>query len=767
MTVLYSENFDGTTVGTLPSGWSAIRGTWSVQAADPVSGANTLAATTRTVGDFIVYTGQAVQTYQKLTVSEKITDTPNAGNGGSSSNDNYYAICTRVSATGAAGYLWLLRNSATAGALDVLCYKITAVNTYSQIGTTLVGAITGVAAGDVLILEAISNGSTHDFRVWKSTGSRPTSPTATQTDATTASGHIGFYYSKAASSSATVAGIDDLVYENATAVPNLSAATATPTASTTATVGCTTDTASGTLYAIVSTSATPPSVAQIRLGQDSSGSASLWSGNQAITSTGAKTFSATGLTNGATLYHYYQQRDGSSNDSAVLSGGSFVQTVPVVVAVTNTALYFSPFNWYSDGVGSMQSNNVKASSTYALCPVRGGYLKFRATVGASGSIQLNLDTTSLAALTADGCPQLAWSVNGAAFQRSTLTSGQTSLVLASGLSAGTYEVCVAFAGVYITHDGGTAQNYTTPNNAVKITAVQLSSGGSVSSTTIRPKTLLAYGDSITEGDLSNGGPRSASSQETAWVYAMILGAALNAEVGIVAYYGQTWSWFGSTWSNYYSGASRLVGGLLTPAPDYVTVNYGENDGNPGPASATVTSNLASLAAAAPTAKIALIIPFSGKARTNLSAATLPSNGVLVDLNRYEMTSGFTMWSYDGQHPNQRGHALLGGLLAYAISTTAPGGASRTVTVTLTTDGSTPAASLSGLKWRFFDNSQPNASLAPASTGAGATTNGSGVFSVAVTTTLASGGVGWLEVSDSDGTTTQTPMKAYSGPAQVT
>lgn len=62
--------------------------------------------------------------------------------------------------------------------------------------------------------------------------------------------------------------------------PVLTLPTGTKTGSTTSTGTVTTaNDANGTAYAVVSTSATLPSVAQIQAGQDSTGSAAAWSGN--------------------------------------------------------------------------------------------------------------------------------------------------------------------------------------------------------------------------------------------------------------------------------------------------------------------------------------------------------------------------------------------------------------------------------------------------------------------------------------------------------
>jgi hypothetical protein len=75
--------------------------------------------------------------------------------------------------------------------------------------------------------------------------------------------------------------------------------------------------------------------------------------------------------------------------------------------------------------------------------------------------------------------------------------------------------------------------------------------------------------------------------------------------------------------------------------------------------------------------------------------------------------------------------------------------------------------LAGLKWRFSDQGTPSAGRILANSSGVATTDGAGVLSVTVKTTLSSGGIGWLEVTDSDGTTGQNPPAlAFSGPVTV-
>src|SRR3954463_12975861 len=77
--------------------------------------------------------------------------------------------------------------------------------------------------------------------------------------------------------------------------PTLSNPTDTVATSTTATLTVDTNEGNGTLYAVATTSSTAPTKARVKLGQDSAGVAAAYAGNQAVSSTGTKTFNATGL----------------------------------------------------------------------------------------------------------------------------------------------------------------------------------------------------------------------------------------------------------------------------------------------------------------------------------------------------------------------------------------------------------------------------------------------------------------------------------------
>jgi hypothetical protein len=132
--------------------------------------------------------------------------------------------------------------------------------------------------------------------------------------------------------------------------PGLSAATATSIGPDRATPGVTTDENDGTLYFVLVPNGDVPSAAQIKAGQQSSGAAAIGSGNVAVVSTGAKTFTAvTGLTPSTAYDIWYLQRDLAGNDSTAvkydlttaaigLSNGATVVT-PTTITITADSDY--------------------------------------------------------------------------------------------------------------------------------------------------------------------------------------------------------------------------------------------------------------------------------------------------------------------------------------------------------------------------------------------------------------------------------------------
>ncbi len=442
-------------------------------------------------------------------------------------------------------------------------------------------------------------------------------------------------------------------------------------------------------------------------------------------------------------------------------------------AVTDTTLYFSPYNWYSDGAGSLQSNNVKGSSTYAQSNNPGAYFKFKVTTTTTGDVVANFDNAHLSTVTGADYPQLAIFRDGGAPTLTQLSGTTTQAVtLASGLAAGTYEFVVLFKACNVTG----ADRWNTPRLSVKCTGLTVPAGSSFSAPTKRSRNIIIYGDSITEGVANKGTTTAVADQDAGYTWGQFLAAALDAEVGIVGFGQSGWqtagagnvAQFQAGWDLYSAGRSRLVSGSLTPAPDSVVICHGVNDSATG-LTAVIDSVLTAIRAAC-SCRIYVLIPFDGSNRSAINAATLPANTYRFDVNSADLDGSHLRYypGFNGPlHPSIEGSAFLAPRLAKLIDR-GQVKTSRTATITLVDTGGSPRASLTGLSWAWWDGKTPDLQTAPTDQGTGETTDGSGVLSISVRTALAASGVGWLVVTNSDGTTTQSPAhRAFSGPVAVT
>ena len=108
-----------------------------------------------------------------------------------------------------------------------------------------------------------------------------------------------------------------------TTAPELTSPAAVETSATTADGTVDTDEDNGDLYFVASTSSTPASKAQVKAGQDHTGSAAADSGSQAVTATGTQNVTFSGLTPATTYYPQYMQEDDAGNQSDVVVGSAF------------------------------------------------------------------------------------------------------------------------------------------------------------------------------------------------------------------------------------------------------------------------------------------------------------------------------------------------------------------------------------------------------------------------------------------------------------
>lgn len=170
--------------------------------------------------------------------------------------------------------------------------------------------------------------------------------------------YLHFMHEDAAANQSAVASSASFTVTAAdTTAPTLTSPTGAATGKNTATGTVSTDEGNGTLYAVVTSSATAPTGAQVRAGQDHTGAAASWAGSQVVSSTGTKTFNATGLTAGAVRYFHYQHRDAASNDSTVSSSAAFTLTIYGFRFSTLTGGQFGTI------VGALTDIGAEAAST--------------------------------------------------------------------------------------------------------------------------------------------------------------------------------------------------------------------------------------------------------------------------------------------------------------------------------------------------------------------------------------------------------------------
>jgi hypothetical protein len=105
-----------------------------------------------------------------------------------------------------------------------------------------------------------------------------------------------------------------------TTAPILSSASASGTGLTTASAGVSTNEGNGTLYVVVTESATQPTAAQIKAGDDHADADAAFADNAAVSATGAQTpFSVTGLTHTTDYWAHFMHEDAEGNQSAVVT----------------------------------------------------------------------------------------------------------------------------------------------------------------------------------------------------------------------------------------------------------------------------------------------------------------------------------------------------------------------------------------------------------------------------------------------------------------
>jgi hypothetical protein len=821
MTTIYSSNFDSDTAGNLPAGWASKVGTWSVTTNGAVSGANALASSTNADGDVALYTAASALADMRISTSQKTVANgvryPIIGHvlRADSANANNYTVVFSTTTTSGFNVLFFKKVGGTYSQLG----SAVAVNLARVVGDTLnitceiIGNTINVYAGVNTAPGATPVATKTDASITAAGyagvyNSKDTATIAMSIDnfvldntvtisaatATTLTGPTSGVVGTA--SAAFTVGADGPITGTVTVTPSdggaggtfsptsVAISSASPTATftyTASSAGAKTisvtnngglsnpssiDYTAASAASTVSSVTVSPSTATVSgggtqqftatvAGTNSPSQAVTWavtSGVGTINSSGLYTApAATGSAQSATITATSAQ-DGTKAGTA---------TVTVPVAAANNALtsgtgnvLFSPYNW-----------DIQASAAKTINA--GAYFK---TIFGGTTCTLNFDMTGIAS----PIPQISYRVDRFGPWITVPIAASVAITIPSD-TADYASKGGHLLEVLVKSMTETQARWSTQATAVRLTGIILDVGKTISAPTALPLKAIFYGDSITEGvrtvnmTATNDTDRNDAGQGWSLEVARILGA----EIGNVGFgatgFNKTGSGsvpaFTGTYNYLYSGVARS----FSPSPDLIVWMMGTNDSTDVTTSATTVLNGL---LAATTAKIIVLRPFKDATHATqlqnaIAACTTPSRVTYVDTNGWFNTAN----SSDALHPyGNENITHIAPLAAAAIRTalTAPAATTaRTVTITLTDAAGSPRTNLSGLKWAFFDQARPDIFAAPTSQGAVETTDGSGQLVINVNTSLASGGIGWLDITDSDGTTTQSPAaKAFSGPVVV-
>lgn len=422
---------------------------------------------------------------------------------------------------------------------------------------------------------------------------------------------------------------------------------------------------------------------------------------------------------------------------------------PVVAALNDAALYWSPATWDDYG-------------TYKQAIAAGSYLKTVFSGVTSISVDVDLSVIAASGLAANLYPIIRTVIDGYIFVDTQLTSSTTQ-VTRSGLSTGTHTF-----EFYIRSIDTDMPRWTSPSG-VRVKSVTIPAGGSFTAPSLRSKRMEYHGDSITEGWLQ-AGPTNNNALHTA---VPMIAQAFDAEYGQLGFSGQGYDQAGGSRPAfrtsalfYSSGRDRRINGLLSPMPDYICVEHGTNGTT---TQAHVLEVIDAFRAAAPNARIFMMVPANGRARSPVTAAVNARSSDtklhLIDLGTaYQAgiagsgtTGASNMYAADALHRNLLSNAMVAtgyatdmqAAIDNTVAAPAPTLFTRTVSITMG-DANGPAANLSGIEVSFFDEATPRNHTVARFKTANETTDANGLMTFTVQSTLAVGGQGSIDVLLPDG-----------------
>jgi hypothetical protein len=341
---------------------------------------------------------------------------------------------------------------------------------------------------------------------------------------------------------------------------------------------------------------------------------------------------------------------------AALWAASGMAEEPAVIPVTdkNVADGLSPYNWVSkDGF---------VSSTICGASVTVGFKGTRRV-----ALMVDLEHIRAATQVATRYPIIAWPVNGGPVQSHQLAAGEKVVPLASDAADPVIDLYIKGMSPFEDRFKGDA-----PGTALKIAGFAVDRGSSTTAARLPEKIWLNIGDSIMSGDgaayaSGQGRPKDglwAESDDGRACYGYLLAAHYGYREARIAYGGYNWSGgmaavprLETLIDQKTSTVKRLDGEVLSPGPEVVLVNLGENG---VPDDKAVVGALGKVRSRiGQKAKIVVMVPVSGKGRTEISrsvnaykAAAKDEALFLVDLGPLKFAT------CDGQHPTAAGHQAI-------------------------------------------------------------------------------------------------------------
>ena len=159
----------------------------------------------------------------------------------------------------------------------------------------------------------------------------------------------------------------------------------------------------GTLYWVVTTSSTTPTAAQIKLGQDNTGTAADGdSGNQTVSTTGTQNITPSGLTESTAYTTHFMHEDAATNQSIPVSASGF--TTAAASAGANVTFLTSDVNANAQSSYTFSSIAVGAIKTTVSIEHRGSGNVTGVTLGGSSmtsAASQSVSTTKLEAFVID------------------------------------------------------------------------------------------------------------------------------------------------------------------------------------------------------------------------------------------------------------------------------------------------------------------------------------------------------------------------------